>query len=114
MTNLNNLNVNVENVLSVNGNPVINQNIVRIESNDTNLLIFQSYESQIFTIDFVNKTIEFYRDYNASVTTNRYRNKILKELGFIDIATLKDLNNAIKEGETVQSGGYKFTVDLTQ
>lgn len=109
----NNLNVNVENVLSVNGNPVINQNIVRIESNDTNLLIFQSYKSQIFTIDFINKTIEFYRDYNASVTTNRYRNKVLKELGFDKIATLKELNKALENGKTSQLDKYDFTLKLT-
>lgn len=85
----------VENLYSVNGNKVANQ--FRIEHNG--MVTFQSYNSEIITIDRPTKTIYIGTDYDYSVTTGKYRNSFLREEGFSGLADIKSLNKAIKDGK---------------
>lgn len=85
----------VENLYSSNGNKVANQ--FRIEANW--LTTFQSYNSEIITIDRLTKVIKVGADYNYSTTTSKYRNSFLREEGFSGLADIKSLNKAIKDGK---------------
>lgn len=85
----------VENLYSVNGNKVANQ--FRIEHNG--MVTFQSYNSEIITIDRPTKTIYVGKDYNYSNTTSKYRNSFLSDEGFNGLANIKALDKAIKAGQ---------------
>ena len=86
--------IKVRNITSNNGNNIANQFIIDCGT----MVIFQSYESNIIKIDYQNKTITVYADYNYSKTTGKYRNKFLTDFGFNEINTLKTLEHAIKNG----------------
>lgn len=91
----------VENLYSANGNKVANQ--FRIDHNG--MITFQSYNSEIITIDRPTKTIYVGADYDYSVTTGKYRNSFLRNEGFSEIADIKSLNKAIEAGYV---GDYKI------
>ena len=76
----------VRNMRSANGNKVANQFIIT----DGNKFTFQSYDSEIITINYDNHTITVGVDWDYSVTTGKYRNMFLKGQGFRDIANKKD------------------------
>ena len=82
----------IKNITSAHGNKIANQFIIE----DGNKIYFQSYNSMIACIDYSTKTITLGRDYNYSKTTGKYRNKFFSEMGFDEIATLKAIENALK------------------
>ena len=64
-----------------------------MEMPDGNRFIFQSYNSKIVQIE--GTWITFYKNYNYSVTTAKYRNKFLSDMLECDI-TSKDVEKMIK------------------
>lgn len=62
---------------SRNGNKIANQFV--ITSNDGNVITFQSYASEIATIDWNHRTITIGRDWDYSTTTGKYRNLFFDE-----------------------------------
>lgn len=83
----------VQNMKSSNGNYVPNQFII---TEDTKT-IFQSYDSIIALIDFTEKIITIYPDYNYSQTTVKYRNQFFSDYGLEGLATIKGLEKALSE-----------------
>lgn len=75
----------VKNMRSNNGNKVANQFIIT----DDNKATFQSYNSEIVTIDYDAKTITVGYDWDYSTTTGKYRNMFMKDYGFREMATKK-------------------------
>ena len=86
--------------LTKNGRAVPNQFI--IESHDdlgnNHHVVFQSYASTIADVDYQNKTITIYPDYDYSNTTIRHRNNFFDTIAFGNLATTKALEKAIKDG----------------
>lgn len=76
------------------GRPVANQYVI----SDVASYTFQSYDSTIANIDYVNLEITIYPAYDFSRTTAKYRNQFFEELCFHDLATKQGLENAIKNG----------------
>lgn len=98
----------VENMISSRGNKVANQFVIRDEENGKTT--FQSYESEIITVDNKNKIITIFPDYDYSQTTSKYRNLFFENYcHFPDLATKKGLEyymnlGAIGNYEIVKKG----------
>jgi hypothetical protein len=60
--------------------------------------MFQSYNSKIALIDWINKKITIYPDYKHSATTSRYRNMFFEQRAMAELATTKGLEEGIKNG----------------
>ena len=60
--------------------------------------MFQSYNSKIALIDWINKKITIYPDYKHSATTSRYRNMFFEQRAMTELATTKGLEKALKNG----------------
>lgn len=80
----------VSNLINKQGNAVKNQFIIY----DGDRFIFRSYNSKIVKIE--GTLITFYKDYNYSATTAKYRNKFLSDMLGCDI-TSKDVEKMIKD-----------------
>lgn len=93
----------VKNMTSYNGNKVANQFIIMDEEHNT--ITFQSYNSEIIRIDYHNETIIVFPEYDYSVTTNKYRNKFMRDYGFRDMDNKKDFEYYMKLGVI---GNYKI------
>lgn len=91
----------VRNMTSANGNKVANQFIIT----DGNKFTFQSYDSEIITINYDDKIIMVGCDWDYSVTTGKYRNRFLHQQGFHDIANKKDFEYYMNLGAI---GNYKI------
>ena len=76
------------------GKEVANQFVVHVD----NTITFQSYNSTIITIDFDNKTIQVYSEYDYSRTTAKYRNQFLSDY-FYSISNKKSFEKALQAGE---------------
>lgn len=88
--------MNVRNMQSErSGRDVANQFIIT----DGSKTMFQSYNSPIVEIDRENKTITVYPDWNYSVTTRKYRNQFMHNEGFSAMASTKDFERCMNEGE---------------
>ena len=90
----------VENMVSVKGNRIPNQFILRDEKND--LVTFQSYKSviaEVFTKGAMGfrKIVHLYPDWNYSNTTLKYLYKFFKDLN-IDIKSSQDVKDALQRG----------------
>lgn len=83
-----------------------NQFIIQEETKTS----FQSYKSLIATIDFGDKIISIFPDYNYSTTTGKYRNMFFKQVGFSCLANLQDLEKAIKKGFCESDGKIKYKI----
>ena len=79
----------VSNLINKQGNAVKNQFIIY----DGDRFTFQSYSSKIVKIEGTG--ITFYKNYNYSATTAKYRNKFLSDMLECDI-TSKDVEKMIK------------------
>lgn len=87
----------VENMISSKGNKVANQFIIRDEENGKTT--FQSYASEIITVDRKNKIITVFPDYDYSRTTGKYRNLFFENYCYFpELTTLKGLEYYIKLG----------------
>ena len=93
----------VKNMISPNGNKVINQFIIIDDEHDT--VTFQSYNSEIIRIDYHNKTITVFYDYDYSTTTGRYRNQFMRDYGFRDMDNKKNFEYYMELGAI---GRYKI------
>lgn len=98
----------VENMVSSRGNKVANQFVIRDEENGKTT--FQSYESEIVTVDRKNKVITVFPEYDYSRTTGKYRNLFFKNYCYFpELTTLKGLEyymnlGAIGNYEIVKKG----------
>lgn len=80
----------VENMISSRGNKVANQFVIRDDENGKTT--FQSYESEIITVDRKNNVITVFPDYDYSRTTGKYRNLFFENYCYFpDLATKKGL-----------------------
>lgn len=93
----------VRHLLTKAGRAALNQ--FEIIDSLTSRTTFQSYDSEIITIDRDRRTLEIGPDWDYSYTTDRYRNQFLKRQGFGEIATTDALRRAIKAGYI---GAYKI------
>ena len=84
----------VKNMTSANGNKVANQFIIE----DDNKVTFQSYNSEIVTIDYNAKIITVGYDWDYSTTTGKYRNMFMRDYGFRDMANKKSFEYYINLG----------------
>lgn len=80
----------VSNLLSPRTNTAV-KNQFMIESD--NAVAFQSYKSLICTIDYTNKEITIWRDWNYSSTTTKYFRIFLNNLYLYDLHKLIKKNN---------------------
>lgn len=74
-----------------------NQFVIFSKDNDNDFITFQSYESIICIIDYKNKTIQFWIDYDYSKTTWKHLNLFLKEYFTYDNRNRKLINKIIKD-----------------
>ena len=95
----NDVNVTVENFENVLGNKVNNQFEITIKRDNgiTTNKIFQSYQSTIINIDYINYHVTVGKDWNYSATTGKYRNQFLNNY-LPTLADKKSLEKAIKDG----------------
>ena len=85
----------VDNMRSVRGGKIANQFVIR--DYDNNKVIFQSYASPIVEIDFANKILKVFEDWNYSKTTGKYRNQFMS-MEFYGLNTTKELEKAMCDG----------------
>lgn len=77
------------------GREVANQFVIT----DGNKTMFQSYSSPIVEIDRDSMTITVYPDWNYSATTRKYRNQFMCNEGFSAMASTKDFERCMNNGE---------------
>lgn len=90
----------VENIISDSGNSIPNQFI--IDDEQTNRRTFQSYSSEIITLDYKNEIIYVGEDWDYSVTTGKYRNIFFRDYSpyaFHELSNKKELEKALEDGE---------------
>jgi hypothetical protein len=103
----------VSNMTSRNGNKIANQFV--ITSNDGNVITFQSYESEIATINWNKRTITIGRDWDYSTTTGKYRNLFFDEYFNIlntkkAIALFHELMNEEHKSFYMTKDGHMWTI----
>lgn len=85
----------VQQMINSRGNKVNNQFVI----DNGAILTFQSYSSQIADVDYNNKVVTIYPDYNYSNTTNKYRNLFFeKYAGLSGLANIAELRYALEGG----------------
>lgn len=96
----------VWNLKNVNGNYVPNQFIIEDEENEK--IIFQSYNSKCLEINFKDKILAVYEDFDYSNTTIKYTRQVLKDYGFIDndLKSWHDFKKLINKLETLQGAPF--------
>ena len=96
--------IRVEQMINNNGNPAANQFIIYAEGKK----VFQSYDSIIAIVDYVNKIITLGKDWDYSRTTDKHRNIFFNDyVNMPDLATTKGIRNALKNG---LSNGWKIEI----
>lgn len=101
MTNL--VTVPKVNFLKTNcGNDNTQQSIIELG----NLNIFYSYTQPIFSYDYSSRKLTYFKcdDGKGSVTTNRYRNQALRQLGLDELTETGAFNKALETGSAVING----------
>lgn len=89
--------MNVRNMTSARGNKIANQFIIT----DGVKVTFQSYDSEIVTIDYDNGTIFVGNDWDYSVTTGKYRNMFMHDNYFHEMETKEGFQKILDAGELV-------------
>ena len=88
----------VSNMVSAySGREVANQFII----DNGSKTMFQSYSSPIVEVDFANKTLTVYPDWNYSMTTGKYRNQFMGDYGFHEMTDKKGFAEGLKNGKTM-------------
>lgn len=87
-------NIKIEQLKTNAGNPASNQFIGYTEDGK----FFQSYDSLIATMNYSNKELALYPDWDYSNTTRKYLYQFFRTCG-IAISNKKDVLQAIKDGE---------------
>lgn len=92
------LSVSVEQMINERGNGAMNQFVIRDYNN--NIMMFQSYDSLIAVVDFINSKIYLGSDWDYSVTTGKHRNIFFRDyIRISQLSTKKGLEKALKEGK---------------
>ena len=73
-----------------------NQFVTRITSNNCDFITFQSYDSIVCIIDYKDKLITFWRDFDYSKTTMKYLYEFLTVYFCVDNYNKKYIQNMIK------------------
>ena len=106
--------ISKENMKSANtGKKVANQFIIdciNSETGEIETTAFQSYESTIAIIDWLNNIVYIGNDYDYSNTTGKYRNQFFSNYGVLALSTLKDLNKALKCGTFMSNAGNLYSI----
>ena len=84
----------VSQLINAKGNPASNQFVIDLG----NRIIFQSYASLIVDINYSEYVITIGDDYNYSRTTGKHRNIFFEDFRLYEIANLKGLERALKDG----------------
>lgn len=82
----------VKQLINDNGNPAANQFVIRTKK----ATYFQSYKSVVCKLDGMNIVLSTYWDY--SNTTRKHLYIFLRENGYYNLSSAKDVRKAIKEG----------------
>lgn len=77
------------------GRAVANQYVIHAGD----VTIFQSYDSEIVSIDRETKTITVFPEYNYSRTTAKYRAAFMRDMGILSMISTKDFEKAMKDCE---------------
>ena len=77
-----------------------NQFVTRITSNNSNFVTFQSYNSIVCIIDYKDKTINFWKDYDYSRTTMKYLYEFLTIYFCADNYNKKYIQKMIEDWKT--------------
>ena len=85
----------VQQMVNSRGNMVNNQFVI----DNGAVLTFQSYRSQIADVDYNNKVVTIYEDYDYSNTTNKYHNLFFEKYANLSgLANISELRKALKSG----------------
>lgn len=101
----------VENMVNGRGNFVPNQFVIR--DAEAQKVTFQSYQSTIVEIDHAQKVIKVFPCYDYSMTTAKYRNLFMDNLGFYEMSTTKGFETALKKGQVLYRG-VVYTIEKVE
>lgn len=82
----------VKQLINDNGNPAANQFVIKTRK----ATYFQSYKSVVCKLDGMNIVLSTYWEY--SNTTRKHLYIFLRENGYYDLSSAKEVRNAIKDG----------------
>lgn len=82
----------VQQLINDNGNPAANQFIIKTKK----ATYFQSYDSIVCKLDGINIVLS--TDWEYSKTTMKHLYMFLRENGYYNLSSAKEVRNAIKEG----------------
>ena len=99
------MNIRIENMKSARtGEPVKNQMLVHVTTEEKSFSVFFSYATKIFTVETDNETGESVltlgEKFNYSVTTAKYSNQALEHVLGVPV-NKKVLEKALKSGSTI-------------
>lgn len=82
----------VRQLINDNGNPAANQFVIKTKK----AIYFQSYDSVVCKLDGINIVLSNNWDY--SNTTRKHLYMFLRQNGYYDLLSAKEVRNAIKDG----------------
>lgn len=82
----------VKQLINDNGNPAANQFVIRTKK----AKYFQSYDSVVCKLDGINIVLS--TDWEYSNTTRKHLYIFLRQNGYYNLSSAKEVRNAIKEG----------------
>lgn len=82
----------VQQLINDNGNPAANQFIIKTKK----ATYFQSYDSIVCKLDGINIVLS--TDWEYSKTTMKHLYMFLRQNGYYNLSSAKEVRNAIKEG----------------
>lgn len=97
----------VSQLINNNGNGATNQFV--LADYEKNKIAFQSYNSIIVVIDYVNQIIRVGKDWDYSNTTHKHRNIFMRDYADIhEMDTTQGFRKALNKGEC---GKFKVVLD---
>ena len=82
----------VHQLINDNGNPAANQFVIRTK----NATYFQSYNSVVCKLDGINIVLSM--NWNYSKTTAKHLYMFLRQYGYYNLSSAKEVRKALKEG----------------
>lgn len=95
----------VRQLINDNGNYAANQFVIRT----ANATYFQSYSSVVCKWDGINLVVSNHWDY--SKTTMKHLYMFLRQMGFYNLCSAKDMRKAIKSGEVILKNVSSLNID---
>jgi hypothetical protein len=92
--------IKVQNMVNSNGNAVKNQFVIFVNDDK---VVFQSYDTTVCIVDYVNRNVFLSPEYKHSVTTSRYFNLFCKKYSGI---LWKFAGNSKALQEAINIGGF--------